>query len=145
MQVTEQPGLSRGSLCNGSHIRKGQQLYINQSICPIRKQSCQHSRAIELEVKIFFISDMLTFDVWKDLRFKGLGKQVDVKGRRTGLEDVKRERRRRSMSLSTLGFVCTVLGLSSACLLRRGLLVGQPAPISGLPSERYDSISRNWF
>jgi len=41
--------------------------HICQSLNTTSKLSSLHSRAMELEVKIFFISDMLMVDVWKDL------------------------------------------------------------------------------
>jgi hypothetical protein len=55
-----------------------------------------------LEVKIFFMSDMLMVVVWKDLLMGDiLGREVDVREREIDLED-KRERRRRSMALKVL-------------------------------------------
>jgi hypothetical protein len=76
---------------------------IHQSIDPkTSKLSSIHSRAIELEVKIFFMSDMLMVVVWKDLLMGDiLGREVDVREREIDLED-KRERRRRSMALKVL-------------------------------------------
>jgi hypothetical protein len=54
-----------------------------------------------LEVKIFFMSDILMVVVWKDLRGEVFGRGVDVREREIDLGD-KRERRRRSMALEVL-------------------------------------------
>jgi hypothetical protein len=55
-----------------------------------------------LEVKIFFMSDMLMVVVWKDLVREVFGRRVDVREREIDLEDCKRERRKRSMALEVL-------------------------------------------
>jgi hypothetical protein len=54
-----------------------------------------------LEVKIFFMSDILMVVVWNDLRGEVFGKKVDVREREIDFGD-KRERRRRSMALEVL-------------------------------------------
>jgi hypothetical protein len=55
-----------------------------------------------LEVKIFFMSDMLMVVVWKDLVREVFGRRVDEREREIDLEDCKRERRKRSMALEVL-------------------------------------------
>lgn len=55
---------------------------------------------MELEVKIFFISDMLMVVVWKQLMGEGLRREVEVKIRRLDLGACKSERRRRSIALN---------------------------------------------
>jgi hypothetical protein len=55
-----------------------------------------------LEVKIFFMSDMLMVVVWKCLLMgETLGRELDVREREIDLGD-KRERRKRSMALKVL-------------------------------------------
>ena len=55
---------------------------------------------MELEVKIFFISDMLIVVVWKELIGEGLRRDVEVKIRGMNLGVCKSERRRRSIALN---------------------------------------------
>ena len=58
---------------------------------------------MELEVKIFFMSDIVIVDVWKDLSGQLFKRKVDASERGIDLEDCKRERRRRSMALRSRG------------------------------------------
>lgn len=76
---------------------------------------------MELEVKIFFISDMLMVVVWKELIGEGLRREVEVKIRGMNLGVCKSERRRRSIALNRMDD----LGLSfPGLLLKEGSLVG---------------------
>jgi hypothetical protein len=90
------------------YIRKGQQLY-HSSVQWLSNAtlSSVHLRAIELEVKIFFMSDILKVVVCKDF----FGRKVDVEEREIVLG---RERRRRSIAVtSSLGGSVCMYGFGS--------------------------------